>query len=285
MEQNNKKPDKKPLKLKDLPPTLRQKYKDHPLFANEQRNKPRIALDQDELKQFKEDKIKSIEEKVEEYQLQPTEYKALDRVFKLFYEERLTNEKKMDKTNNSLLIQNQSTEEAQKQHKQNEINKQYFTSREIETVLAKMHMNLTKSEIDLMLWEVDSNLDKKIDYKEFINMYKRCIMKNSDLEPKSLFHMAQFLMYCKTEENKFTVTVEDTLELLYVRMGRNKLDEEIKAIFGEDEKTNDGQEKQISFCQYLEKINQRAIEQRKEKLQNKKIMFSYKKSDETSIIH
>ena len=57
-------------------------------------------------------------------------------------------------------------------------------------------------------------------------------MKNSDLEPKSLFHMVQFLMYCKTDENKFTVTVEDTLELLYVRMGRNKLDAEIKAIFG-----------------------------------------------------
>ena len=31
---------------------------------------------------------------------------------------------------------------------------------------------------------------------------------------------------------KFTITVEDTLELLYVRHGRDDLDEEIKAIFG-----------------------------------------------------
>ncbi len=30
-------------------------------------------------------------------------------------------------------------------------------------------------------------------------MYKRCIMKNSDLEPKSLFHMVQFLMYCMSD--------------------------------------------------------------------------------------
>lgn len=100
-----------------------------------------------------------------------------------------------------------------------------------------------------MLWEVDENLDSLIDQEEFINMYKRCIMKNSDLEPKSLYHMVQFLMYCKSDnradsdnkDNKFKITVEDTLELLYVRFGREQLDQEIKAIFGEDEgKTEDG---------------------------------------------
>jgi len=78
--------------------------------------------------------------------------------------------------------------------------------------------------------EIDENLDRRIDYKEFVNMYKRCIMNNSELEPKSLFHMVQFLMYCKPE--KYKVTVEDTLELLYVRMGRKDLDGEIVAIFG-----------------------------------------------------
>jgi hypothetical protein len=50
-------------------------------------------------------------------------------------------------------------------------------------------MHLTKSEIDLMLWEIDENLDLKIHFKEFINMYKRCIMEHSELEPKSLFHL------------------------------------------------------------------------------------------------
>lgn len=48
-------------------------------------------------------------------------------------------------------------------------------------------------------------------------------------------------MYCCNKDNKdtfnkpmnkFTITVEDTLELLYVRHKRDKLDGEIKAIFG-----------------------------------------------------
>ena len=45
-------------------------------------------------------------------------------------------------------------------------------------------------------------------------------------------------MYDKFE--KGCITVEDTLELLYVRYGRANLDEEIKAIFGKEEKTADG---------------------------------------------
>ncbi len=56
-----------------------------------------------------------------------------------------------------------------------------------------MGIGLTKSEVDLMLWvinfeniynlyilllkfkEIDENLDKKIYYREFESMYKRCI--------------------------------------------------------------------------------------------------------------
>jgi hypothetical protein len=47
--------------------------------------------------------------------------------------------------------------------------------------------------------------------------------------------MVQFLMYDKAMKGK--ITVEDTLELLYVRVGRYNLDNEIYSIFGSDEKT------------------------------------------------
>lgn len=47
--------------------------------------------------------------------------------------------------------------------------------------------------------------------------------------------MVQFLMYDKTMKGK--ITVEDTLELLYVRVGRYNLDKEIYSIFGQEEKT------------------------------------------------
>ncbi len=61
-------------------------------------------------------------------------------------------------------------------------------------------------------------------------MYKRCIIDRSGLESKSLFNMVQFLMYCK--KDKYNVTVEDTLELLYVRLGRSDLNDKIKDLFG-----------------------------------------------------
>ena len=63
-------------------------------------------------------------------------------------------------------------------------------------------------------------------------------------------------MYDK-DDSKFTgkVTVEDTLQLLYVRYGRDRLDDEIKAIFGENEKTDDTNEKSITYREYIEKIN------------------------------
>lgn len=64
-------------------------------------------------------------------------------------------------------------------------------------------------------------------------MYKKCTrVDRNGLEPKSLFHMVQFLMFCNKAPKKYTITVEDTLELLYVRFGREYLDYEIHAIFG-----------------------------------------------------
>ncbi len=68
-------------------------------------------------------------------------------------------------------------------------------------------------------------------------------------------------MYDK-EGVKGKITVEDTLELLYVRHGRDKLDDEILAIFGPEEKTKDGQEKEISYTEYLEKMKKRDFERR-----------------------
>jgi Ca2+-binding EF-hand superfamily protein len=85
---------------------------------------------------------------------------------------------------------------------------------------------------------------------EFEIMYKRCVSDNTGLEPRKLFNLVQFMMYDKT--NRGRVTVEDTLELLFVRYGRDHLDNEIRSLFGEDEKNSDGQEKEVSFAEYLE---------------------------------
>ena len=77
---------------------------------------------------------------------------------------------------------------------------------------------------------MDDDLDGCVSRAEFDTMYKRCISDETGLEPRKLFNLVQFLMY--DIDSKGRVTVEETLQILYVRYGRERLDEEIRAIFG-----------------------------------------------------
>ena len=131
--------------------------------------------------------------------------------------------------------------------------------------------------------EVDENLDKRIDEKEFELMYKKCIEDKTFLEPKTLFNLVQYLMFCRPVENNQGV-VEDPLDfhpviipedsyfLIYGRLDRQfeddkekrqKLDEEFRIIFG-DEKNTDGSDKEINYQIYLEQVNDYALKIRKE---------------------
>ena len=96
-------------------------------------------------------------------------------------------------------------------------------------------------------------------------MYKRCVTDKTGLEPCKLYNLTQFLMYDKTFKGR--VTVEETLQILFIKHGRDRLDYEIEAIFGKDEKNTDGTEKSITFGQYLEKVNSRAIKEYFDKLE------------------
>ena len=98
-----------------------------------------------------------------------------------------------------------------------------------------LHYQIGKDEAKQIIWEVDEDLDTFVTKYEFELMYKRCIHDKTGLEPRGLFNLVQFLMYDKN--NKGKIAVEDTLELLYVRYGRAELDNEIYAIFGDEEKT------------------------------------------------
>ena len=97
--------------------------------------------------------------------------------------------------------------------------------------------------MNLIVWEVDDDLDGYVSYDEFLVMYKRCISDTSGYEPRKLFNLTQFLMYDSTFKGR--VTVEETLQILFVRYGRENLDNEITAIFGDEEKNEDGSEIEI----------------------------------------
>ena len=156
-------------------------------------------------------KEKTIEEKLEEFEINPTEGKYLERVFSVL-----------------------SAPHCGK----------YFTEEDVTATLRRLGSHLTRKEIERMVWEFDDDLNKKITEREFVNMYKRCIIDPSAAESKNLFHLTQFLMYCRPQQNR--ITVEDTLELLFVRarleLQRNglssqerdvilRLDEEIEVLF------------------------------------------------------
>lgn len=128
-----------------------------------------------------------------------------------------------------------------------------------------------------MIWEVDEDLDRRVDWNEFELMYKRCIFDNSGLEPRRLFTLVEFLMFDKNERN--FITIEDTLELLYVKSTTYKktdLNEEIKNLFPADQREllQMGEEQKLNFTEYYEKMMAKAlndhITRQKEKLKVRK---------------
>ncbi|CAG9329637.1 unnamed protein product [Blepharisma stoltei] len=180
---------------------------------------------------------KSPDELLEEVKIHQVERDALDRVFKTF----------VSKSDDPRAIESCVK----------------FGWQEVSRVLHELGCRQSKQEVQLMVWEVDEDLDGYVSKEEFEIMYKRVVSDKTGLEPRKLFNLVQFMMYDKGNTGR--VTVEDTLELIYVRYGMEHLEKEIQALFGENEKTDDGQEKSITFSEYLEQINKRATEKRKKK--------------------
>ena len=144
---------------------------------------------------------------------------------------------------------------------------QFISIMDLANTLIFLGLKPTRNQIKLMIWEVDDDLDGFVSRDEFMTMYKRCISDKTDLEPRGLFNLVQFLMYDKTFKGR--VTVEETLQILFVRYGRDRLDDEIKAIFGDEEKNPDGSDKEIRFGEYVEKINLRALLMQQDYLRKK----------------
>lgn len=118
------------------------------------------------------------------------------------------------------------------------------------------------AEVRDMIWEVDEDMDRCVNYEELEKMYRRCSRDKEGIEPRKLFNLIQFLMFL----NDFTqkdITAEDTLQLLFIRnqSDRNALDEAVKAIFGEGKgKDEYDEEIHLDYSQYLERVNKMALD-------------------------
>ena len=56
-------------------------------------------------------------------------------------------------------------------------------------VLTFLGLKPLPSEVALIVWEVDDDLDGFVSKEEFLTMYKRCISDDTGLEPRKLFNL------------------------------------------------------------------------------------------------
>ena len=137
-----------------------------------------------------------------------------------------------------------------------------------------------------MIWEVDENLDGCVDFEEFALMFRRNLADATGLEPcqvraapplppplaarrrarrplgdvergrplplprAQLFNVVQFCVYDK-DFSSF-ISVDEALHMLYARHGKERLEAEMQALFG-DVLSAEGTGR-LSFVDYLAAI-------------------------------
>eukprot|EP00924_Labyrinthula_sp_SR-Ha-C_P015135 snap_masked-scaffold_9-processed-gene-9.29-mRNA-1 protein AED:0.14 eAED:0.14 QI:949/1/1/1/0.28/0.25/8/124/234 len=112
----------------------------------------------------------------------------------------------------------------------------------------------SKADIEEIIWEVDENLDKEVDYKELKLCFERNTVDKTGLEPHRLYNLVQFMMYDKDGSGQ--VSLDETMKMLYARYGRDKMEDQMKILFGEDLKTQDG-DGELSFEEFLSVVEMR----------------------------
>ena len=82
-------------------------------------------------------------------------------------------------------------------------------------------------------------------------MYERNVNDKTGLEPCQLYDAVQFMMY--DTDMSGTVSVDETMTMLYQRYGKKKLETELQRLFGNSLKAADGIG-ELSFQQYLKAV-------------------------------
>jgi Ca2+-binding EF-hand superfamily protein len=159
-----------------------------------------------------------------------------------------------------------------------------FSKKALRKILKKLTGKYNKKEVELMVWEVDTNLNGYISFDEYERMYKNCIIDKKEREPKRLYTLVQFLMFDK--DHKGYITEEDTLEILCIR-NNNGLDNAINDIFMievKDEKGNirrtKNKKESVNYEEFEERMHSLSLRQRTI-LMNRKKIFCEKLKEES----
>mmetsp|Transcript_1642 Transcript_1642/g.6238 ORF Transcript_1642/g.6238 Transcript_1642/m.6238 type:complete len:178 (+) Transcript_1642:146-679(+) len=131
---------------------------------------------------------------------------------------------------------------------------------ELGTVFQQLRHKTKKSDIEDMIWEVDDDCDKCVNWPEFQAMYHRCRNDKTGYEPRRLFNVVEFLMNDK--DNDGAVSVEEAMQILFLRHGRSLLDTQLEEIFGTSD-TNSM--KDLSLTEFLDSLNLSHVKQLRSK--------------------
>ena len=119
---------------------------------------------------------------------------------------------------------------------------------DVADMFKKLGVKVNKKEVEEMIWEVDEDLNSRVDWSEFRLMYIRNVNDKTGLEPSRLYSLAQFMIYDINGNGH--VSVDETMNILYHRYGKAKMEVKIREIFGE-RKDSGLEGGEICFAQFL----------------------------------
>ena len=113
----------------------------------------------------------------------------------------------------------------------------YIRVQDIAAALRDLGKKATKQEVLDMLWEADEKNDGVIDWDELQLMFQRCVRDASGREPASLYYVVQFMIFDQDADG--LVGIDDTMSILYARMGAEMMEQIINELFYDSNSCSD----------------------------------------------
>ena len=102
--------------------------------------------------------------------------------------------------------------------------------KDLDALITGFGVSVQKRVLEHMIYEVDELVDDVICWDEFCLCYHRNVHDTTGSEPSAFFRIMEFVTF--DFAHRGVVMEDDVMEILFVRIGAGRLEQEIKSIFG-----------------------------------------------------